>query len=284
MNGVRKRRKTKCFDSLLTIVNNNNVKECRRLLNYDDTQVNCRNKFKTPVLIVAAREGYVGIVELLLARQNIQINLCTEDKETALFWAALKGHIDVVKLLLAHKDIRVNIPDWDGSTALLWAIRANYIEIAKLLLVHPDIQVNHLNKDEYCALYYAAREGHIEIVKLLLTRPDIQVNLKCRWKSTALLKAAVRGHTKIVELLLAHGASVCVTDIIFTLEINRILDNWKTYLPKWNRFKTCKYYPREFNKLALAWLLCCKRLKVFPKDIRYLMIEYIAVAWKLIKL
>lgn len=53
---------------------------------------------------------------------------------------------------------------------------------------------------------------------------------------------------------------------------------------RWNRFKTYKYYPDTFNRdIARVWLLCCKRcklLKKLPKDIRYLLIEYFAGAWK----
>ena len=49
-------------------------------------------------------------------------------------------------------------------------------------------------------------------------------------------------------------------------------------LPRWSRFDTYDLYPRAFNRIAFKWLLCCKRLKLY-KDIRYLILEYIARVW-----
>jgi hypothetical protein len=95
--------------------------------------------------------------------------------------------------------------------------------------------------------------------------------------------AAVRfQRPEILKLLIFHGAGICDTLDLENphSETQRVLYNWTMYLPRWNRFVTHKYYPGEFTKVALHWLLCCKRLKVFCKDLQYLILEYIAENWK----
>ena len=62
-------------------------------------------------------------------------------------------------------------------------------------------------------------------------------------------------------------------------EAVEVMKNWKRYLPKWtvyNNFKSHKYYPVEFKKIAFQWLLVCDKLKVFPRDIVLHLLGYIA--------
>ncbi len=126
--------------------------------------------------------------------------------------------------------------------------------------------------------------GNIEIIKLLLKHKDIIVDVKdyTIGEPTALIYAANKGHIEIMKLLLAHGAKVCEKKWGYGYDVNMILCQWKTYLPKWNRFTiTASFYPKEFNKIAIQWLLCVKHLKPkLPEYLGYLMIEYIASMWK----
>ena len=166
--------------------------------------------------------------------------------DTALACASRNGNIEITELLLEIETINVNLQDCDGNTALIIASRIGNIEIVNLLLTNETINVNFQNKIGYTALTYTSKKGNIEMIKLLLAK----------------------GATVIIK----HYYSYMVIDV---------LTNWKTYLPRWNRFKTYKYYPEEFNDIAIQWLLICKRKNYVSKDIKLLMIEYFAESWKL---
>jgi len=54
-------------------------------------------------------------------------------RRTPLAWAAERGHFGVVQLLLAREDINPNIPDGIGRTPLALAVRAGHDGVVKLL-------------------------------------------------------------------------------------------------------------------------------------------------------
>ena len=63
-------------------------------------------------LMVAARSGYIGIVEFLLADPHIAVDQTDKYGWTALHWAAVKNQLTPVRLLLengADKNIRDNV-------------------------------------------------------------------------------------------------------------------------------------------------------------------------------
>ncbi len=188
----------------------------------------------------------VGVRDFLL---NKTININKHKYEnTALMYASEKGNVEVVKLLLENETINVNIQNYYGNNALIIVSKKGYIKVVKLLLEHEDINVNLQDSDENTALTWASWNGHIEIIILLLGK----------------------GATTIIPV-----------NNYYSDDMNKVLTNWKTYLPRWNRFKTCKYYPKEFKEIATLWLLICKRKNFVSKDIKLLMIEYLAESWKL---
>ena len=66
-----------------------------------------------------------------------------------------------------------------------------------------------------------------------------------------------------------------------TGEAVELLKNWKLLLPEFTRYsKTNRIYPTIFKKWGFNFILCCVRKRVFPKDIIYLLLEYVARAWR----
>ncbi len=68
--------------------------------------------------MVAARSGYPGVVEQLIAR-GANVNVHGARGQTALMWAAAEKHPDVVKVLLAHgADLRARSDVWSQVMAV----------------------------------------------------------------------------------------------------------------------------------------------------------------------
>ena len=261
--------------SLLFLVKNNNIDGVRDFLLNENINVN-----ENAALIHASEYNYIEIVKLLLEVEDINVNIQDYVLDTALTCASYNNYIEIVKLLLEVKNINVNLQDSDGDNALICAFREKNAEIIKLLLTNETININLQNYDGDTALIYTSLNGNIEVVKLLLNIENINVNLENNCGITAMMHASENGRIEIVKLLLSKGATVSVK-YDYSDDINEVLTNWKTYLPRWNRFKTYKYYPKEFNEIVMLWLLICKRKNFVSKDIKLLMIEYLAESWKL---
>ncbi len=230
--------------SLISLIKNNDIDDVR---DYDNImkEINIQDKYGNSALICVSITGNIEITKLLLEVKTININSQNKHGWTSLIWASKNGRTEIVKLLLKVESINVNLQNYYGNTALIFASKYNYIEIIKLLLTNKTINVNLQNKHGWTALIWASKYNYIEIVKLLLN----------------------------------NGATTAVNSN-YSDDMNKVLTDWKTYLPRWNRFKTYKYYPKEFKNIVMLWLLICKRKNFVNKDIKLLMIEYLAESWK----
>ena len=78
----------------------------------------------------------MGVVQLLLARQDVDVNKADETGVTALMMASQNGHIEVARLLLAHPDVEANKTTQNGATALIAASLKGHGAIVRLLVAH----------------------------------------------------------------------------------------------------------------------------------------------------
>ena len=84
-------------------------------------------------LLLAADEGHLEVVRLLLEAGADKEAATIDGATTALIVAAGSGHLEVVRLLLeagADKDAATT----DGATALLYATHNGHLEVVRLLL------------------------------------------------------------------------------------------------------------------------------------------------------
>ena len=106
-------------------------------------------------LVDNARDGYVSVVELLLAA-GADVHA---DGDYALQFAANRGHAGVVELLLAFgADVHA-----DDEYALRSSSFTGYANVVELLLA---VGANVHAKSDY-ALYWAADNGHADVVRIL---------------------------------------------------------------------------------------------------------------------
>ena len=165
--------------------------------------------YKCTALMLAARDGHVGIVRVLLAHELVDANQASSDGgKTALWLACLNGNDAVVTLLLAHDGIDVNQATSDaGATPLYIACQEGHAETIKLMLAHDGIDANQAKTDAGATpLYIACQEGHAAVVTLMLAHDGIDVNqARTDMGTTPLYIACEEGHTAITKLMLAHA-------------------------------------------------------------------------------
>jgi len=115
-----------------------------------------KDKKGVSMLGIAARNGHLKTMELLL-RSGAQVNLVSEDRgSTALFDAAMGKHEDMVKTLIdAGAD--ANIQSKEGQTALVVVVGAGDEEIVEMLVragADPDIEDSlGVSARKYAALF-----------------------------------------------------------------------------------------------------------------------------------
>ncbi len=92
------------------------------LADSSNLDINAVNKQGETALMLAAHEGYTGLVVNLLGRPDLDVNLVDIEKGwTALMSAAEKGHHAAVKALLGRPEVDINVVSKGGNSALMLA-------------------------------------------------------------------------------------------------------------------------------------------------------------------
>jgi ankyrin repeat protein len=115
-------------------------------------------------LLVAAKNGHIEVVRLLLEKGAAVNEARTTDGLTSLITAADRGHLEVVQLLL-EKGAAVNqARSYDGTTALIVATEHGSMPIVRLLLLK-GAAVNQSKNDGRTALFMGSYRDQIDLVR-----------------------------------------------------------------------------------------------------------------------
>jgi ankyrin repeat protein len=155
---------------------------------------------------LAARNGYMELIDLLLRKDGINFDLEDWDGRTPLWWAAEHGHEAVVSLLLETGKVNVDSKDRKHGQTPLWRATENgHNAVVKLLLDTGKVDLHLTDRLGHSILWRAAENGHEAVTKLLLETGKVDAGLKDRYHQTALWWAAGNGHDAVVRLLLETG-------------------------------------------------------------------------------
>nr|WP_253073707.1 ankyrin repeat domain-containing protein [Sodalis ligni] len=127
---------------------------------------------------MAAKKGDIGIVRLLLEREDINVNCVHEDGDTALMVALAEKKYDVAKALMARKNINIRTKNNLGFSLLHIAMLHERGEqsIVNALLVK-GLNVNDKSNDGFTPLEIAITQGFKAGVEALLLHPHTKAGL-----------------------------------------------------------------------------------------------------------
>lgn len=190
----------------------------------------------------ASAKGDVAEIQQLVTANSLDVNMGDYDKRRALHLAASEGHLKAVQLLIAlHAD--VNVQDRYGSTPLQDALRHGQDQAGSLLreqgatlslsdaaerlcyaasrsegfaelkaLLAYGCDPSAADYDMRTAMHVAAAEGRVDNLKLLVEH-GADVNVRDRWGGTPLQEAFSHGQAACSELLLELQASFGQFDV-----------------------------------------------------------------------
>jgi ankyrin repeat protein len=158
-------------------------------------------------LAYAARNGYEGIVKLLLRTPGLDPDGRDPLNRSPLSFAAEAGHFPVVTLLTNTRAVDLDAKDkLFGRTPLLWAAVHEREAVVEHLVDAgaTDIECAGQSPSRTALSYYSER-GNTALVKLLLGTGLVDPNSQSTGGRTPLSYACEQGHGAIVELLLGTG-------------------------------------------------------------------------------
>ncbi|XP_064474971.1 protein fem-1 homolog B-like [Ornithodoros turicata] len=181
---------------------------------YLDSSVSLDGQKCTP-FIIAARNGHLNVIRMLLDLNGYKVNLEQEgtvqfdgyviEGATPLWCAAGAGHKCIVQTLVLH-GADVNHPTRTISTPLRAACFEGRLDIVQFLVEHgADLHI--ANKYNNTCLMIAAYKGHLSVVRYLLSK-GADPNVQAHCGASALQFAAEHGHLEIVKELLQQNAHV----------------------------------------------------------------------------
>jgi len=152
-----------------------------------------------PALVLAARAGYTGTVDALLAAKA-NVNARSPVGDSAIMAASLNGHLELVKKLRA-RGAQIDGPGW---TPLIYAATGGQDAVVQYLIAE-GASVNAVSPNGTSALMMAVREGKGSTVSLLLAK-GADVNQRNQSGGTA-LAWAVRGNEQAMATQLRRAGA-----------------------------------------------------------------------------
>ena len=161
-------------------------------------------------LYYAARLGFRGLAEHLIAEHPEHVNARGGVEETSMHVAATTGFADILSLLSEHS-AETDVRNRHGRTPLHQASSKGRLEAARCLLDR-GADINARNKFDQTPLFLAVYYGHVEFARMLLDR-GARTNVPDKNSGTTPLHLAVGNRDiQTVRLLLEHGADVDARD------------------------------------------------------------------------
>jgi hypothetical protein len=156
-------------------------------------------------LYYAAMLGFCNLAEHLIAKHPKHINARGGNEVTPMHVAAREGHVDILSLLLEH-GADVDPQGGGGVTPLYRASKGGKLEAGQYLL-DCGADINARGNGGGTPLSGALYERHIEFAQMLVKR-GASISTRGAHGYSPLHRAAKQESVQAVRLLLEHGADV----------------------------------------------------------------------------
>ena len=176
----------------------------------DPSAINTVNQHQQTALHVAAAEGRIEIIKILVNQTRIKLNLLDSKQKTALMLAVENQSYNIVEELI-KKEADVDLKDSAGNTALHLSCKISSTGISKILIMQGKANVNAKNIDGQTPLHLAIPAASTVLINLLLQNKAM-INAKDTGGRTPLMLAAYIGLYNIVKHLVVKEAYKYATD------------------------------------------------------------------------
>ncbi len=168
--------KNHCEQALLLAASNGLGGVVQALLAVGGININVQDQQGCTPLILAAIQGHVAVVSVLLKQQGVDLNAVglASVRCTALTGAIINRHTAIVRALLQAGADPNLAPGDGGKTPLMLAVCPQPTDVKQntemidILFASPKINLNAVNKDGDTVLMVAIKEGLIVVVNKLL--------------------------------------------------------------------------------------------------------------------
>ncbi len=165
--------------------------------------INTEDAYGRRALHLAASNGNVDTLQLLLSQHGIEPNVANTHLETPLIVATLSKKEPAVQFLSSHSGVNLDCQDEIGNTALNTAIFHGHRDIARFLISKRELDINLPNYEGFTPFMWAASLGYSKLIEAFLHRKDLQLNTQNIYGETAALLALNSGHEALAKRILS---------------------------------------------------------------------------------
>ncbi|UCE41429.1 MAG: ankyrin repeat domain-containing protein [Candidatus Aminicenantes bacterium] len=194
-------------DDIMEAAEKGDMSKVQSILQQYPDLINAKNDEQETPLHMAAKGGYINIVEYLLSK-GADVNARNNDNQTPLLHAAYYGKAPIVKLLL-EKGADFNERDRYGRSVLHYPVRGGYKDVVEIL-VSKGMDITIKDGMGVSPLRFAIEGGHAGIMEVFVASKALDVGGDIG--KMALHLAAKQGQKEIADLLIAKGATTATKD------------------------------------------------------------------------
>lgn len=240
---------------------------------------------KAEELCVASEDGDLETVKRLIEVEGVDVNAKNRNDLTAFYYACRGTWTDVILYMLSnpnldlyqHHNIRHLSP-------VEWLVRNGNLVVLRILVQDSRFQIN--KREDITGFHLVDRACHHawwELAKLLLDQPKLDLFRPSDLFSLAVDRAFDGERLDILKCLFEKWAPKpgrwLIQWRLCYWTSHHVFRMWPRYRPRWTKQNHHKW-PERLRTQIFAWLLCCHRQRLVPRDLRLLMCEYICEAWK----
>ncbi|XP_071085224.1 putative ankyrin repeat protein RF_0381 [Haliotis cracherodii] len=187
------------------------IEKVRGFLEQDKLEINSRGKNGETPVMMAARAGYVELVDFLV-KKGADMSLVDSGGDNILHHVCRGGDIEIVKSVLAQDKLDINSRGKNGETPVM--VVAAWARLGELLdfLVKKGADMSVVNNDGDNILHQACRGGDIETVRRVLAQDKLDINSRGKNGDTPAMVAAWTGHGELVDFLVKKGADMSLVN------------------------------------------------------------------------